>query len=444
MTSFWKRTILLSALGLITAAVLLFASSLTSRLHDAQRKVHAGATREPQSADPADAYIEITLDTSPLAQLSSGYTGIAPSMHMVRLGAARPLSNIDPIEHPARRRWGRIDFSFAFLVYLPIALIPLAFTIYRKCTNRGDIDKLMSGRTTIFDFSIERILLPLLGSAGFVALVTLGCLYSAGVRLSTNDTLARISLWVAVVSLYLLGWILLYAYLLLRARSFPIATIYYGALFLLAAFLLPQFLQSASTAFERPRGRLPLVVERRKLGQQVRRDDRDGIDRFLERKGFSRLDWSQPLTQAQFAAIENLRIEEQVQPRLREFEDTVQNLDQLALYTSWLSPYLVAQFGVDDLAGTGLARYSRFRTDSIAYHEQWRKYTLGFLARRQYLDFDAFKAIPRFAGSGEDTSLVFQHASLRCLYLGAFCLVLTIGIRRQLVLILPKRRKAAR
>ncbi|MFN7543206.1 MAG: DUF3526 domain-containing protein [Acidobacteriota bacterium] len=441
MTSFWKHTILLFVLALITAAVLLFASNNTSQLHDAQRKVHALINREPQSSDPGTTFVEISLEPSPTAQLSSGYTGIAPSIHLIRLGAPRPLSHVNSIEHPSRRRWGRIDFSFAFLLYLPIALIPLAFFIYRRCTERDDLDKLLSGRTSILDFSMERILLPLLGSAGFLGLVTLACIYSAGLRLSNNDILARIAVWVLLIGLYLLGWILLYAFFLLRRRSFAVATIHYGAAFLLIAFILPQSLQTVSLALERPRGRLPLIVERRKLAQQIRRDDRAGVDRYLEREGFSRLEWSKPLSSSEFAAIENLRIEQQARPLLEEFENSVRRMDQLSLLTSWISPYLVAQFGVDDLAGTGLARYSDFRSAAIEYHEQWRKHLLGFLARRQFLDFDSLRRLPRFRFSGNESNTILLSACVRCGYLALLCLVLAAGIRSRLNQLLPKPHK---
>jgi ABC-2 type transport system permease protein len=440
MSSFSKRAIFLTILALITACVILFASNLTSGIHEAQRKVNAAATREPQAADPAQAFVEITFDPSPMAQLSSGLTGIAPSVHFVRLGSARPMASVESLEHPSRRRWGRIDFSFAFLIYLPIALIPLAFVIYRSCTQLGDIDKLLAGRTTLLDFSIERVLLPLLGSAGFVGLVSLACLYSVGFRLGTNDMLARVAVWALLIGLYLLGWVLFYTYLLLRVRSFAVATIYYSAAFVLIAVLLPQAFQTFSFALERPRGRLPVIVERRKLAHQIRRDDRASIDRYLEREGYARLDWSTPLTAPQFAAIENARIEQQLQPQIEEFERSVQRTDQIATSFSWLSPYLVAQVGIDDLAGTGLARYSGFRSAAIAFHEQWRKYVLGFLARREFLDFDSLKAAPHFRFNGDDTGEILPGALLRCAYLTALCLFLTLSIRRRLKLLLPKRK----
>jgi len=439
-----KRILLQLTLGICVAMVLLFASSTTSKLHEQERKIHAGANREPQLADPATSFFEIVLESPPLGQLSAGFTGIAPSMHMIRLDATRPLSNVDPIENPARRRFGRIDFSFALLVFLPIALIPLCYMIYKKCISRGDAEKLASGRTKLFDFVIERIFLPLLGSGALVFLVTIACLYSSGLRLNSNELLGRLSLWGLLTSLYLLSWILLFAFLLIRSASFPSATIQYAGVFLLVVFLLPQLIQSIELAIERPKGRLPLIVERRKLATEMRLDDQAGVDRYLTRQGFAPLNWTEPLPKQQSIALLNLRIEEAIAPKLKEFEDNVRSLDEMAIAASWLSPYAVAQFGVDDLAGTGLARYSSFRTAAIAFHEQWRKYALAFLAKRQILDFDSLRDAPKFKSVGEDSSQVFLFGVLRCLYFSVIALLLVIGIRKELQKLLPQSKRAAR
>ncbi len=440
----WERFALQITLGIGVTLVLLFASATTSRLHEQERKIHSGASREPQSADPASSFFEIILESSPLGQLSAGFTGIAPSMHLIRLDATRPLSNIDPIENPARRRFGRIDFSFAFLVFLPIALIPLCYMIYKKCMARGDAEKLASGRTKLFDFIIERVLLPLLGSGGLVFLVTIACFYSSGLRLNDNALLGQLSLWALLVALYLICWILLFAFLLIRSETFASATIQYAAIFLMVVFLVPQFIQSLELSMERPKGRLPLIVERRKLTAEIKADDQAGIDRYLTRQGLAPLDWTQPITKAQSVALLNLRIEERIAPKLKEFEENVRKLDEMAILGSWLSPYTVAQFGVDDLAGTGLARYSAFRTAAIAFHEQWRKYALGFIAKRQILDFDSLRDSPKFKSASDDPGQVFFLGGFRCLYFMSLAVLLTFGINKELRKILPKRRKAAR
>lgn len=440
----WRYVLLQVFTATVVAIVLLLASTNTARLNDMNRKVQAGATREPQSADPAESFVEILMDPSSLAHLSAGYTGIAPSMHMIKLSSSRPLSNLDPLEHPARRRFGRVDFSFAFLVFLPIALIPMYFLIYRKCTARGDVEKLTTGRATLGDFVMERVLLPVFAIAGFVALVTLACIYGAGVRLGSNEQLILVMVWGLALSVYLLLWMMLFTWLLLRTKAFPTALLQYAGIFLLVVFVVPQLVQSIGLAINRPMGRLPLVVARRQAALQVRADDLAGINRYLERNKLGPISLDTPLPALQAQALANLRIEEMVAPKLAEFEASVARLDTFASIASWTTPYLVAQFMIDEIAGTGLRRHSEFRQKSIEFHETWRKFTLPLLAKRQIMDFDMLRSAPKFNFPAEDANTVLLSVGPRLLLLMALAIGLGVAIAVEIGKIVPKKKKAAR
>jgi ABC-2 type transport system permease protein len=440
----WRYILLQVFTAVAVAVVLLLASTNTARLNDMNRKVQAGATREPQSADPAESFVEILMEPSSLAHLSAGYTGIAPSIHMIKLGSSRPLSNLDPIEHPARRRFGRVDFSFAFLVFLPIALIPMYFLIYRKCTARGDVEKLTTGRTTLGDFVIERVVLPVFAIAGFVALVTLACIYGAGVRLGSNEQLILMLVWGISLAVYVLLWMLLFSWLLLRTKAFQAALLQYAGIFLLVVFIVPQLVQSIGLAINRPMGRLPLVVARRQAAMQVRQDDVAGINRYLERNKLGPILLETPLPAAQAQALVNLRIEEMVAPKLAEFEASVARLDTFASIASWTTPYLVAQFMIDEIAGTGLRRHSDFRQKSIEFHATWQKFTLPLLAKRQIMDFDILRSAPKFTFPPEDADTVLLSVAPRLMLLVAIAIALGVAIASEIAKILPKTKKAAR
>ncbi len=426
------------------AALFLFAASNTTRLADSERKIQANALRDPQSSNPATAYVEILLPPPALPQLSAGYMGIAPSMHLIRILAARPLSNIDPIEHPARRRFGRVDLNFAFLLALPVAILPLCFLVYRNSLASGAVAKLKEGRVSLFDFCIESIFLPLGVFLGLLLLTTLGALYTNGLRIASNEALARLSLWALIVGVYLLVWFLLFVWCLLRQPTFAGAALSYSAWCVLILLGLPLTLHTIESTLVPPHARLAVVLERRQLIIDVRNADHAQFDRFLQSRGAPAFDWSQPLAPSDLSTLTNLLIEDRLAPRIATFEASVKSLDQFAQAASWLSPLELTQSAIDDLAGTGLSRYSRFRTASLAYFDQWQRYMLPFLAKRRPLDFDALRAAPKFQFKEEDSGWVLGMAAARALYLFAFAALLIHGIRRQLKSILPKKANAAR
>lgn len=426
------------------AALFFFAVSNTVRIADNERKIQANALRDPQSANPAAVYVEILLPPPALPQLSAGYMAIAPSMHLIRVLAARPLSNIDPIEHPARRRFGRVDLSFAFLLALPIAILPVCFLIYRMSLAGGAVAKLKEGRVSLFDFCVESIFLPLGFFLGFLLLATLGALYINGLRVATNEVLARLSMWALIVGLYLLVWFLVFVWCLLRQPTFAGAALSYSVACVLILIGVPLTLHTLESTLVPPHARLAVVLKRRQLTVDLRNPDHASVDRFLQSKDAPSFDWTQPLAPSDLTTLTGLLVEDRLAPEIVTFETSVQTLDQLAQAAAWLSPLELTQSAIDDLAGTGLSRYSRFRSASVAYFDQWQRYMLPFLAKRRTLDFDALRAAPKFQFQEEAPSRIFGLATLRALYLAAIAVVLLIAIRRRLKLILPKKANAAR
>lgn len=422
----------------------LFAASNTKRLAEGEIKIQQNGLREPEAADPTAAYVEILLPSPVLPSLSAGYMAIAPSMHLIRLTTARPLSNIDPIEHPARRRFGRIDLSFAFLIALPIFILPVCFLIYRQSLASGAVGKLMDGKVMVFDFCVERILLPLGFFMGILLLTTLGALYTNGLRIDSNELLARLSLWALIIGLYVLAWFLVFLWCLLRQSNFAEAALVYSTICVFVLLGLPLFLQTAESMLAPPVGRLSIVLERRQLTQTMRDIDHPVVDSYLQTKGAPAFDWSRPLRPTEASSLTSLRVEDRLSPKIKIFEDSVQSLEGIVQSLSWISPLGLTQTAIDDLAGTGLSRYSKFRSASIAYFNRWQAYMLPFLAKRQTLDFDALRAAPKFQFKEEEPSFILGLAALRALYLAVIVAGLLALTRRQLNRILPKNANAAR
>ncbi|WP_031498752.1 DUF3526 domain-containing protein [Bryobacter aggregatus] len=425
-------------------ALIVFASSVSAGIGQTETTLQRYSMKEPQVADPGSVYVEVTLPPPALLQLSSGLVGMAPSMHLIRLLATRPLTNVDVIEHPARRRYGRVDLSFVFLLVLPIAILPICFFLYRQCLASGAIEKLLSGKVSMFDFCIERILMPLGVFSGVIILSTLASLYASGMQIGSNERLGRLSFWVAIVSVYLLGWLLLFAWLLLRGSSFAGAAIRYTGIFLISVIGVPFLLQSIGSAIARPQSRLEISIDRRNLSKTIQLPEQAVVDQFLQSQGAPAIDWSQPLGNTRLIALKSLMVEEQLRPKVEAFESSVRRMEQLSQIGSWLSPYTVTQFAVDDLAGSGLSRYTEFREAAIVFFQQWKTYLLPYLSTKQTLDFDALRGAPKFQMKPENSGMLFGVSAIRFLYLGVIAGTLVVLLRRELQRVLPKRANAAR
>ncbi len=393
-TAFWRHLLWQLAIGAILLATLVFAVKVTADLHAAEAGRHTSAVREPQSADPLEAFIEVTAPPAPLPLLSGGFAGIAPSIHLIRLNNTLPLAHIDPIEHPARRRYGRVDITFAILYVTPLALLPLAFLAGIQIRDSRAAERFLAGGKGLGDFVIERLLLPLSGWFALCLAAILSAMYAYGLRFDSNEAMLRVALWVAAAGLYVLLWVLLFLYLTVRTRSLAAAVAGYGICFLVLAFLLPAAQQSIALAMTRPESRTAISVERRRLSQLNSRIDAGLVSRLAERSGVpNAFADSTPAAQRSITA---LALEETLQPRIDDFHARVNWHERASSTLAWLSPATLTQTALDDLAGSGSARYGAFRDQATRFSLVWRGHMLPLLIQKKFLDYDALKATPRF------------------------------------------------
>jgi ABC-2 type transport system permease protein len=428
----------------VMAMVAIFAIGNTSRLAKSDASLHANAQREPQSPDPMVSFTEIVLPAAPMPLLSSGYLGIAPSMHLIRLSGTRPLSNIDQLEHPSRRRYGRFDLGLGVVYMVPLALLFICFILYGQIVSSGAIERLMAGKLSLFDLVVEKMALPLSGWFGVCFLVLLSALYTNGLRLDSNQSFTRVLLWSSAVFFYSLLWLLLLGYLILRAKDFSGAVLRYAGVFVVACCLLPGLSQSVAQALAPSQSRLTLILERKAANLEGVEQRKSKIDAYLQKKQLPAMDWSVPMPPQRLSGLSALVAEEALEPTVAAFEAMQIRYGMVADALTWLSPASLTQMAMDDLAGTGWNRYQRFQDQSVAFYNQWRTYMLPRLLRNQPLDYEALRGAPRFQFVEEADGAVLLRNSIRLLVLLVACGVLVWLLMAEVKAIVPKKANAAR
>lgn len=426
VSSIWVRILLPVLLAVLLLVGVVFSASVSAELAQTEAKLQANALTEPQSADPLQTYVEVSIPRAPLPLLSSGYTGIAPSIHLIRLSASLPLSNIDPIENAARRRFGRVDLSFAILHGLPLAaLLMCIFVSWRVAERRPG--------KSMWDFAAEHVALPLSAWFAFCFAALLSAQYAFGLRLDSNEAFLRMAAWTLGVALYSAFWLLLFLYLLLRFRSAAQAAVFYCGAYVVLTIALPATLQSVALAIAQPEPRIALTLERRERTQFHSAVDRQKVERLQKAFGGS-FDFDALSLPAQ-QTLTAIAIEQEMGGRINEFLDRIRRFEFLSGVFDWLSPTTLTRGLIDDMAGTGLRRYASFREQSAGFSETWRRHMLPKLLRRQALDYDDLRNAPKFRFVEEPVLALGTRTALGLAYLaglaGALALLSVQEFRKQ-------------
>jgi drug/metabolite transporter superfamily protein YnfA len=406
--SIWFRIVLPLVLALLLLAGVVFSASVSASLARSEEDLQANAISEPQAADPLQTYVEVALPKAHLPLLSSGYMGIAPSIHLIRLSASLPLSNIDPIENAARRRFGRVDLSFAILAGLPLAALLMCVFVAIRIGNRKPGKRL-------WDFAAEHIALPLSAWFAFCFATLLSAQYAFGLRLESNEAFLRMAGWTIGIAFYAGVWLLVFLWLLLRLRSAARAALAYCGVYVVFTMLWPGLLQSAALAAAQPEPRIALTLERRERTQFYSAIDLAKVARMQKSFGGD-FDFESLSVQAQ-QTLTAIAIEQELGPRIDDFLNRIRRFEALDGALGWLSPVNVTRALIDDLAGTGARRYASFREQSAAFSETWRQHMLPKLLRRQALDYDDLRSAPKFRFQEEAGTTLAARSGLALAYL---------------------------
>jgi ABC-2 type transport system permease protein len=102
-------------------------------------------------------------------------------------------------------------------------------------------------------------------------------------------------------------------------------------------------------------------------------------------------------------------VERRVRPVIARYEQQIAGQQRLIDRLRFVSPAILMQTALYDVAGTGTARHQRFMAQVDAFHQVWRgHFTPMVVARTPVLDY---QQLPRFAYDEEPTSDVARRVA---------------------------------
>ena len=91
---------------------------------------------------------------------------------------------------------------------------------------------------------------------------------------------------------------------------------------------------------------------------------------------------------------------------------------------SFLSPATLMQTAIEDIAGSGRARYVNFETQAEAFQQRFTQYFYGLIERGDVIDLDVVSAVPQFQFEDETTGVVFKRVLLAAASLASLGILL--------------------
>lgn len=365
------------------------------------------------------------LPSAPLAALSVGQSDLLPAYYKVTLESREALFSGDELDNPSNLLAGSFDVAFVIVFLYPLVILALSYNLLSGEKESGTLALTLSQPVSLVRLAAAKVLARGAVVIGLTAALTLAAALAAGVDLAAPGAFSSLAAYFGVTAVYGLFWFALA--LLVNAFGRASAT---NAVIVAAAWLALALVVPSATALLA--STLYPVPSRVEMIQAMRVASREASERGSQLLGAYFADHPEMAPEGEVDAgdyysrkfIVEDEVAKQIAPLTERFEVQVRGQQSVVEKLRFLSPAVLAQQALNDLSGTGYARFDHFRGEVATFADQWKEYFLPQVFRKAVFTSDSLDALPRFAYTPEAFDTVAQRVAGSTLWiaLSAFLL----------------------
>lgn len=345
----------------------------------------------------------------PLASLVIGQSDLYPYYTLVTTANRQSLLANDELENPTHLLSGRFDLGFVIVALYPLVILALSYNLLSGEREQGTLVLVLSqpvGRRTLV---LGKVLTRGLAVIGLAVAISVGGFLLAGGPTS-SEGLARLGLWLAVVSAYGAFWFALAVAINALGRgSATNALALAGVWFLLVAIVPAAAALLVRVAYPVP-SRVELIQAVREASDQAKADGPKLSARFLE----AHPELARGQAEAKEFAVQSLAVQDAAEAGvadvLRRFETQLNHQQAVVDQLRFVSPAIATLETLQDVAGTGSARYTHFATQVDDFQERWRAEFRPRILRGEPIRSGDLERLPAFSFREEPFQAVASRA----------------------------------
>jgi len=392
-----------------TAAVAAAKAEEQERLADLRNKLGEIASgkaaapdapfRDPRNAvfvGSGSAATTVALPTQPLAVIAIGQSDLYPPTLRVSARSKDTFMFSDEIANPAHLLAGSFDLAFVLVFIYPLWILALTYNLVSGEREQGTL-----ALTAACPVQLRSVMAAkLLVRAGLPMLFTL-IVISAGLRViggadftAAGGALAALAMAIVVYGLF---WTVLAAAVNGLGRDSA-----YNAMLLMAAWILvvliaPALVNSWAEARYPSQSRAEMVLAVRAASIDADRERDAALARFQDEHA--------PQNDLQRGSyrertLRRLAVQQAATARAEQVmaahDAQLQRQHALAQRLAYLSPALLMNDTLAEIAGTGRSRYGEFFAQMDRFHREWRDFFISRAEAERPLTLDDYDHFPRF------------------------------------------------
>jgi ABC-2 type transport system permease protein len=403
--------------------------ALQKQVREAEAKfVTAGMTAKPAPAAPPEEWGPRSpyfvggyrglryayLPPAPLALTAVGQSDLYPYYFKVSTDFKENFASVHEIENPLKLLVGRFDLAFVLIYLYPLLILALSFNLVAGEKEGGTLHLLLAQpvrlRTVVTGKAAVRALIAfgsvlVFGTVGFVI---------GGARFVEPGAWARYGLWAAAVLAYGAFWFALAAFVNAWGRSAATNAMTLAAAWLAFVVVLPCVAGVAASALYPVPSRVEYIRAMRRASEGEVAARSKIMAAFYE--DHPELAKGNAVSRREEFAITkeklNQRTAELLRPLNEKFETHLARQQAFVGLFRFLSPAVLMQEALYDIAGTGAARYRHFGAQADEFHRAWKAHFNPRIAARAAVSAADYDGFPRYEYREEMTSDVVARVGV--------------------------------
>ncbi|MEO7135861.1 MAG: DUF3526 domain-containing protein, partial [Vicinamibacterales bacterium] len=351
------------------------------------------------------------LPPAPLSALAVGQGDVYPNYIKVTARSLDALVSGDQIEHPLAVANGQFDAAFVVLFLYPLLIFAVSFDLTATERDRGTLRMVLAQPVTLREVVAGKMIVRAAQLAVPVVLIPIGvAALSAPLG---GDFWLRSVLWTVVVLVYGAIWHGVALVINARGLSAPANALVLAGIWLVFAVVGPSCVNLLIAVRYPMPSRVDAAVEARAATQAATVEGSQQLGQFLQDHPTTSNVGTEGLRQfARLQAERDRKVAERLQKVETSFDAQLRKQQRLASWLSVLSPTMVAQNVLLDVAGTSTFRFEHFRAEVSAFQQQWKAYFEPRVLDAATLSQSESAGAPTFTYSDEPSALMLQRVAV--------------------------------
>lgn len=333
----------------------------------------------------------------PLAVLGIGQSDLQPFSFRISTESLQKILDQDETANPGHLLSGRLDLGFAMIVLYPLVIFAISYDVLSAEKETGTFVLTMSQPIRLSDLILGKVIARFLALSSCTLAISAVVLFVGIDRKNEASVLIGWVAWVSLLLLYGSFWFALAVAVNLRGNSSASNALILSVIWLILTLILPSLINlAANSAYPTP-SRVALIQATRQATIDVNKEGSRSLSEFYEDHPELADNGSGNVDEFLVRSLATRHaVEASVQPLVDRFDASLKLRQKLIRTAKYLSPTLLAQDAIEEIAGTGLRRQAEFQAMAKAFHAEWRDFFVPRIARKEKFQARDFEAIPRF------------------------------------------------